>query len=457
MIGGGFAGMLAASVLADFASVTIIERDSLPDGAQPRKGLPQARHTHLLWSGGATALEDLLPEAVAWLIAAGARRAPLMGSFVSKSPTGPWFPRSTHTPYANLLCSRDLLDAAIRAVVLARPGIQLRQATEVVALEGSSARITGVRIESANGAESLTADLIVDASGRGSRGPAWLEQIGLPPVVESVVDAGFGYASRFYRAPGHTADGFPVVNIQPNPQENPGRFGVIVPVEGGRWSVTLGASRDGRPSGDNAEFLAHARLLCHPVIGDLLADAEPLTDVATTRNTANRRRYYEKLVTWPAGFVALGDAVASTNPVYGYGMSVAARSVVDLRKVLRRNSIDATRTAPRIQQAIGRRAQQAWDLAIGQDIFYPGARPTPPTMFERLRTGYLDRVVDAAAGSPEVMRTLIGAVSMETASAHLVRPDLLLRIHFARKVPHLADPPLTEAEWDVLNQHTPRL
>ncbi len=77
VIGAGTAGLLAAAALDPYAEVTVVERDVLPDGPAPRKGLPQARHAHLLLSGGAHAMEELLPGVTAAWLAAGARRIPL--------------------------------------------------------------------------------------------------------------------------------------------------------------------------------------------------------------------------------------------------------------------------------------------------------------------------------------------------------------------------------------------
>lgn len=449
VIGGGMTGMLAAAVLADHADVTIVERDLLPDGPRPRKGLPQARHAHVLWSGGVKALDDLLPGIVGQLVDRGARRVPVMADLVSKAPSGQWFRRFNHAGHLNLLCSRDLLDAVIRARVLKSHRITLRQETELLSLEGGARRVTGVRIRSADVESTLPADLVIDASGRGSRAPAWLRDLGLPPVAERTVDAGFGYASRIYRAPGAAAEGFPIVNVQADPRQNPGRGGIIAPIEGGRWLVTLAGTRGGRPSADNDAFVPFALGLPHPVIGDLLAGAEPETDVVTTRSTANRRRYYEKTARWPDGFAVLGEAVAGYNPVYGHGLSAAAQSVVALRHTLERQDLRAPGTARRIQKSAARPVGNAWSLAVGQDVFYPGASDEPPTRLERGLAAFVDRAVDAGSRNPHALRILLDVMSMEKPPARLLMPDMLALVCFGRKKPRLAGPPLTDREREA--------
>ncbi|MFB7243834.1 pyridine nucleotide-disulfide oxidoreductase [Streptomyces populi] len=446
VIGGGMTGMLAAAVLSDHADVTVVESDVLPRLPAPRKGLPQARHAHLLWSGGVRALENLLPGITDRLVTRGARRVPIMSGMVSKAPSGQWFRRFDDARHLNLVCSRDLLDSTIRTEVLRLPRVTLRERTELIALEGDADRVTGVRVRGSVGDGVLSAALVIDATGRASRAPVWLTDLGLPPVEERVVDAGVGYASRFYRAPASTGEDFPIVNVQADPRRPPGRGGIILPVEEGRWLVTLSGTRGGRPSRDNGEFVPFARSLAHPVIGDLLAGAEPISDVVTTHSTANKRRYFEKSPRWPAGFAVLGDAVAGYNPVYGHGLTAAAQSVLALKRVLAGHALDSPETARHIQRRAARPVGQAWDLAVGQDVLYPGATDETPGRLERVAAGFIDRAVDAGARNPHALRVLLDVMSMERPPARLLAPDMLFRVFLGRKEPLLDGPPLTEAE-----------
>ncbi|MEU9102317.1 FAD-dependent monooxygenase [Streptomyces sp. NPDC048361] len=446
VIGGGMTGMLAAAVLAEFADVTIVERDTLPEGPAPRKGLPQARHGHLLWSGGVKALHQLLPGIVDELAERGARRVPVMKNLVSKAPSGQWFRRFAQARHTNIVCSRDLLDATIRTEVVRDPRIRVRERTELEGLTGSADCISGVRIYSGAQRETLSADLVVDASGRGSRTPNWLKQLGIAPVPERTVDAGVGYASRMYRAPRGTTDTFPIVNVQADPRQPPGQGGIILPIEDHQWLVTLSGTRGGEPGGSNDEFVAFARALSHPIIGELLSGAEPLTDVVTTRSTANKRRYYESMPQWPAGFVVLGDAVAGYNPVYGHGLTVAAQCVVALRTILRQHDVVSPQTSRRIQQAVAGPVGNAWDLAVGQDIFYPGASDEPATRTEKLLSAFVDRAVDAGSRNPRAMNALLDVMSMEQPPSRLLKPDMLCSLLLGRKLPPLEGPPLTAAE-----------
>ncbi|WP_445398809.1 NAD(P)/FAD-dependent oxidoreductase [Streptomyces sp. LE64] len=447
VIGASAAGLLAAAALAEFAEVTLVERDALPAGDETRRGVPQARHAHLVWSGGVTALGELLPGLVDTVVARGGRLVHVMGDMVSRAPNEVWFRRFTTTRHRNLVCSRTLFDAVLRERVLPHRNVTLQQRTTAVQLLGGPRRVTGVRVHRGNGTHDLTADLVVDGSGRGSAAPRWLVDLGLPDAAVREVAAGVAYATRLYRAPGSTGStAFPVVNVQANPAKPPGRGGIILPVERGRWLVTLSGTRGGEPTGDPDSFLAFAHGLGDPVIGELLQHAVPLSAVHTTRATTNRRRYFERAGRWPDGFLVLGDAVAGFNPVYGHGLTVAAQSALAVRDVLATRALTAVGTARRLQRAVARPVSAAWDLAVGQDVFYPGATDTPPTLLDRLNARFVDRAVTTGARNPRALGALLDVMGLERPPIRLLAPDMLLAMLIGPRAPRLSAPPLTEAE-----------
>ncbi|MFF4349168.1 FAD-dependent monooxygenase [Streptomyces sp. NPDC001530] len=448
VIGGGLAGVLAAAALHEYADVTVVERDALPDGPEPRKGLPQARHAHLLWSGGARAMEDLLPGVTdAWLTA-GARRIPLPTGLVSMSAQG-WLRRFPEMQFM-IACSRDLLDSVLRAQLLKNERVTLLQRTEILGLEGGASRVTGVRVRTPEGEESvLEADLVVDASGRGSRASTWLDTLGVPEAPMDEVDSGLAYASRIFRAPTGAED-FPVVNVQPDAaQPVPGQSSTIVPIEGGRWLVTLSGTRGGQPTGSAEEFEAFARGVRHPVVGELIARTEPLTDVVLTRSTVNRRRFFEKVKDWPEGFVALGDAVATYNPVYGHGMSVAAQGAVALRGLVAEHGLTDPGLARRAQRAVSRPVAVAWELATGTDIRYPGAIGKQPGGAQNLLGRYVNRLMLTATGRPLVTQALLTVMTLSGPLPALFKPEVALAVLRGPRRPPPAEPPFTDKERET--------
>lgn len=143
IIGGGLTGTLAAAVLAEHAEqVVVIERDPLPEGPLPRRGMPQAQHAHVMWSGGARAVERILPGILDEWMAAGARRIPLPQALVSMTPQG-WFRRWPVEMQFLISCSRDLLDWCIRRRVLELGNVTVREQSTVSALIGDAGQVRG--------------------------------------------------------------------------------------------------------------------------------------------------------------------------------------------------------------------------------------------------------------------------------------------------------------------------
>lgn len=243
VVGAGLAGMLAAAVLstAGVDEVIVLDRDELPDGPEHRKGLPQGRHAHLLMTGGLNAMEELLPGVGLRrrLLAAGAHEVSLSSGMLARTPEG-WLRRWRREGPSMVTCSRALLDWVVRSAVRDMAPVRFRRAA-VVGLTGSAERVRGVRIAAPGGDTDLAADLVVDASGRGTRVVSWLDGLGLSGVRERAVDSGLVNASRVYRVP-EGAERFPLTIVQANPYvSRPARSAMVMPIEGGRWLVSCGA------------------------------------------------------------------------------------------------------------------------------------------------------------------------------------------------------------------------
>ncbi len=193
--------------------------------------------------------------------------------------------------------------------------------------------------------------------------------------------------------------------------------------------VTLYGSRGGEPSADTGDFLRYAQQeLRHPIIAELLAGAEPLGEVTVTRTTANRRYFYERMPAWPENFVVLGDAVCALNPVYGHGMSVSAQSALALRDALRRRGgLGAAGLSRHVQKEVGRTVRTAWDLAIGVDVFYPGATESGPTLRDRVLSAYVGRLLHTATGNGRIARRVTDVTSLERGPETLLTPSMLVR------------------------------
>lgn len=447
VIGGSLTGMLAAAALSGtMARVTVVERHELPHGPLPRQGVPQARHAHLMWSGGARALDAVLPGSTERLLDAGARRFSAPDDMVVLTSRG-WLPRHPGRQFF-LGCTRDLLDWVVRDLVTRRSGVRTMPGRSVVGLRGTATAVTGVLVGDGRREETLEADLVVDASGRGSSLPRWLDRLGLPAVRTDVVDSGLGYASRYFKAPPGTGD-FPVVNVQADARRPvPGLSATLLPVEDGRWLVTLAGTRGGVPTGTPADFEDFARRLRHPVIADLISRATPLSDVTVSRSTANQRRRYERMPVWPDGLVVLGDALSHFNPLYGQGMAVAAQQALLLRDAVADAAVRnrSAGLARRVVRAAARAAEPAWALACGQDLRYPGVEGRQPGPLGTVLTRYSDRLMAAATRRVTPARAFLDVLSMSARHGRLLRPDVMATVLVPGGGQPLADPPFTDDE-----------
>jgi 2-polyprenyl-6-methoxyphenol hydroxylase-like FAD-dependent oxidoreductase len=434
VIGGSITGLLAARALLNhFDRVTILERDHFPQGSGPRKGTPQARFIHVLLVRGQRILEEYFPGIDAELESAGAPCIDWTADLLWHSETG-WANRFP-SGRTSRNCSRDLLDWTIRRRLAADPRVDFQEGCEVIGLlsERGRSRVTGVRIRRRRGStsglleETLPASLVVDASGRSSRAPEWLEALGIPAPEETTVNAYLGYATRWFCPPPGFRGDWKILMIRSQPPHN-SRGGVISQVEGGRWIVGLSGVGKDYPPTDETAFLEFARSLADPILYELIKDAEPVSSIHGYRRTENRLRHYERLPGWPEGFVALGDAVCAFNPVYGQGMTVAALGASALDHCLAAQGIDRPGMARGFQRRLAKINKTPWLMATGEDFRWPiteGSRPGPAS---HLIHSYMDRVILLAARKPEVQLRFLEVAHLLRPPAELFQPALALQV-----------------------------
>ncbi|MGH1554056.1 FAD-dependent monooxygenase [Streptomyces sp. L7] len=303
VVGAGLAGLLAAAALSVHTDeVIVLDRDELPEGPEHRRGLPQGRHAHLLMSGGLAAIDELVPgpSVRAQLLAAGAHEISLNSGMLALTSEG-WLRRWKHEGPRMLTCTRALLDWVVRSAVLAGTKTEIRTA-RALDLLGDARRVTGVRVSTDAGITELDADFVVEASGRGSRIVRWLGALGITGIDEKTVDSGLVNATRIYRRP-EGAEHFPLTILQANPYESrPGRAGMVLPIEGDRWMVSLAGTRGGEPPADRTASSSTSATCRTPSSAALVSGAEPLTDIHTSHSSKNVRRYLEKVQDCPTAW-----------------------------------------------------------------------------------------------------------------------------------------------------------
>ncbi|MDQ2807151.1 MAG: FAD-dependent monooxygenase [Chloroflexota bacterium] len=434
VIGGSIAGLLAGRVLADhFAQVTIIERDALDTAATPRKGVPQGRHGHGLLNRGLDLMADLFPDLFPDLLASGATCLD-MGSDLRWYQFGHWKTRyqSSIVTYSQ---SRPLLEAKIRSRVKALANVRFMDGCAVTALQvdGDGSHITGVQLAQHGSAvpTTLTADLVVEAGGRGSRMPQWLDDLGYGRVKETAVKVDVGYASRIYRRPANAPADWQGMMITPKPPAET-RLGLILPIEGDRWMVSLCGWHHDYPPADEAGFLEFARGLPVPDFYNAIRDAEPLEPVATHKLPSNLRRHYERLPRFPEGLAVLGDALCSFNPIYGQGMTTSALDAMMLDACLRQQARrqpagDITGLANRFRKEVAAVIANPWLMATGEDFRYPQTEGQHPPGLGLLHW-YTGQIHALAAHDSRVLVQFLHVMNMLKAPTALFAPPIAWRV-----------------------------
>jgi len=428
VIGASMGGLLAARALADvFPLVTVVERDSFPDPDIPRKGVPQGHHAHGLLSRGRRVIEDFFPGWTEGVIEAG-------GISVDVVRDVAWFGHGValkHVPsdLEGLLASRPVLEGHVRRRLLALPGVRAIQNGAVQGLVTNENRsaVTGVRVRMGHGQDGgqehiITADLVVDASGRGSLTPAWLEALGYERPQEERIDVGIGYTTRLYRRHAGELGGKVAVVVAGN--EPNWRNGAILFQTEDCWIVSIGGYfGDNAP--DNAQmFAAYAGSFPTSEIPDIVAHAKPLGDFVTYRYPANVRRRYERLARFPKNFLVFGDAISNFNPIYGQGMTVAAQQAIALRDTLREARTDY---AQGFFDAAAGIVDVPWDIAVGNDLRHPrvsGARPAKV----RFINWYIGKLYRAAQHDGDLATAFLRVANLEVPPETLLDPAIVARV-----------------------------
>ncbi|MBZ4016102.1 NAD(P)/FAD-dependent oxidoreductase [Streptomyces purpurogeneiscleroticus] len=431
VLGGGTAGLLTAHVLAAYAdSVTVVERDTLPPGPEHRPGVPQAHHLHVVLPGGQRALDDLLPGVVRELCAHGAFRIGVPRDAVLWS-AGSWarrFPTTMHL----LSCTRPLLDWVVRERVRKHRRIRLVERTTAVGLLGDARRVSGVRVSARDTGPrdpyDLYAALVVDATGRSSAAPQWLAALGPATPPAECVDPGLAYTTLQYRgAPGSDAP-YQGVHIQPD-RDHP-RGAALFPVEADRWLLTAYGMRGHEPPTDRAGVLRFLGGLADRVLHEWARRNEPIAPPRGFRYTANRRYLYERAGAAPYGFLAVGDACCTFNPIYAQGISVAALQAVALRTALSRRQQGRRTTTRTLQRAVSTAYRPAWQLATGSDLQYPATTGERPGIAALPQQWYINRVLARAGGNRLIGDALRDVIGLTAPPARLFTPRVAAAVLF---------------------------
>lgn len=429
VIGCSLAGLLTARVLSDhFERVTIFERDPVNDYPESRRGQAQTCHLHGLLAQGFRIIKRMFPDLETRLAQGGAIVCDMGESMRWYHHDG--YKIQFSSGLRGVSVSRVFLEWQIRKAVLALPNVILRAPCAVRGLVMNSERtqVLGVQVVSdvnEDQATSIEADLVVDASGRGSSAGKWLEALGFERPAEEEIKVGVGYATRIYRRRSDDLVGAKLVMISPTPPIQK-HMAFVFPVEGDRWIVSGGGWLGAHLPTDDSGYREFLRSLPVADVFNVIQQAEPLSDIYTYKFPSSLRRRYEKLKRFPERFLVLGDAIASFNPIYGQGMTSAAMQVEVLDTVLgKRESLEGF-WRPFFRR-ISKVVDIPWQIAGCEDFRYPETQGRKPPMTDIINA-YLAKVHRATHHDTVVYSQFLRVMNLMASPTSLLHPRIIHRV-----------------------------
>lgn len=423
VLGGSIAGSLAARVLAEFyRDVLVVDRDKVLGVQVARRGAPHAHHAHGLHARGHLIMEDLFPGLTEEIVATGAWTTDLgqirwyfNGRRLAQANTG----------LVTVAPSRPVLEHHVRSRVAAFPNVTYLEEHDILRLvtTGDRGRVTGVVVRrQADDIElELEADVVVDTTGRGSRTPAWLDELGYQRPDEDRMKIGLAYTTRHYNVDPSWFGGQQSIVPVASPAHPRGAF--FGQLGGGTCVLSLTGILGDHPPTDPEGFLEFARTLPVPDVYEAVRDAPALEDPVSFRFPASVRRRYERLTRFPDGLLVLGDAFCSFNPVYGQGMTAASLEVLALRKMLRAGDVQPRK----FFQAISKVIKAPWEISTGGDLAFPGVEGPRPAKV-KMANAYMNRLQYAAAKDPKVTEAFMRVAGLIDRPEALFKPSTVIRV-----------------------------
>ena len=422
IVGAGIAGLLAAAALSDvIGEVTIIEKDELSETPGVRRGVPQGAHVHTLLGYGVEAMDKLLPGLMADVYAAGAVKIRRNHDIWFHDAVGPTPIRDTGILTPSV--TRPLLEHVIRQRVLALPNVRIRDATKMLDLEVDvQGRIVGLRVETGGTSELISSDLVVECSGRASSLSAWLPAHGYGEVPAQRLKILMGYTSGFFRLPDDLAENSKACLMLAVPPGH--RAAYLTPVDGGLWLATMyGRGRDTAPR-DADGFIDWARGLPHSVIHEILVQAEPVSDFKSYKIPVGTWYRYDQMPGFPDGLLPMGEALASFNPMYGQGMSLAAGQALSLGEAVS-GGLDGN-LAVRYFDGCNSLIGVGWSVMETRDFAYDSTSgERPPDLENRWRAALAIRRL--AEIDPEVHALSVRVTHLLEPPSVMARADIVER------------------------------
>lgn len=443
IIGASIGGCSAAAVLAPhFERVVVLDRDTIPSEPKGRKGVPHGHQYHALSLGGLQAFESLFPGFKDQAVADGVPEVDLGAGWRVRTKFG-WWPIH-ETGVEILQATRNYFEFLVRSSAKKHSNVEIVSDVRVTGLVASDGRVTGVTVNDANGDREISADFVVDTSGRGSGAPEWLEAAGFSRPVETTVNAKWGYATVYVRPPEGWDTGYQAIVEQPpieGDAESRLRGGAMWAQEGGLVVLTATGCGGDYPPSDPESFREFLGTINIPDFQHAFDNFEVVGPIIGWRNTANRMRNFAAAEVRPDRFVAIGDATAAFNPIYGQGMAGAAFGANMLRDMLaERQGGDLAGFALEFQKSLQTDVlEPIWLVSTSADYGVPGVEVdgVPFTPGANPEAEFMARVMALTTEDKEVHQNMVLTSMMVQGAEWLAEPELQERV---------------QKDWDRLGQ-----
>jgi 2-polyprenyl-6-methoxyphenol hydroxylase-like FAD-dependent oxidoreductase len=431
VIGAGISGLVAAQALADhFERVVVLERDKL-EGAEPRAGVPQGKHPHGLLAGGVIALNELFPGFTHSALQAGAHAVDVGADVRTELPGVPPFPRTTLDMHIVAL-SRPQVEFVTRTRLEERGNVSLFDGCRHVAILGEpdGRAVTAVSYENREGErQTLPAELVVDASGRGAPMIDFLKSVGLPEPEETVIGVDINYATALYDVPADATPDFKAsMTLAQAPEKS--RCGYTMLREDGLWFVLLVSRGADKAPADEDAFVAFSQDLSTMTAHEIINSGKRRGEISRYSFPESRRRHLGRMPAFPRGLIPLGDSVCRLNPIYGHGMAVAAKEAVVLRDVL---AAHASNEDPldgigrdyleRIESII----DDPWAMSAVPDLAYPDTRGQRPENLRQMLE-YQFALCNAATRDPALRRLFVEVMHLIKPASAINSPEVMEKV-----------------------------
>jgi 2-polyprenyl-6-methoxyphenol hydroxylase-like FAD-dependent oxidoreductase len=422
VIGAGMAGLITARVLADgFEEVLIIDRDTLPDSPAARSGVPQNRHLHAIHGSAQTILDQLFPSYSSMLESAGAVSIDVMKEF-DIYLAGDYLAPG-HSSGLIYCASRPLFEYVLRTRVENHSAIECWAGCHFLdySFDNDGNCLNGIIIrEEGQSEQELLGDLVVDATGRMSRTAELLQKHDFPAPQVTKTEIDLSYSSTIVDRPSSSCH---AVWAPAEPPRT--RGGGVLPIEDDQWQVMLHGIHGDAPPLKPDPYKQYAESLPISAVSTILDD-RPLDEDSIYHYPfpTNRRIHYERLDEFPERLVVVGDAIASFNPIYGHGISIAALESLMLHEILREGKL--RKIGPRFFDQIQPLLDVAWLIAAGNNENH-SMITSPKALWSEAMMWYLIRVMKGAHTDGDLREILVRVLTLETPPMELMKPHTIWR------------------------------